>query len=194
MKNCSAGHQGHPTVHKESSEIASDPPLSRKPDKTLGLPWQVRPLRLLPARSRRATGLWPVSDPHVHKGTQAQDGVNSGTADSSRPRAARVDGVEPGHTLDLGSGRGAHAVEFSKTAAPPREGIPLRGTPGVRIRIPGQTNQDITRTRFLPSRTLQARGSSRPAQSPAPDSMRDLAPPSLAVRHDRCPQALRRSH
>jgi hypothetical protein len=56
----------------------------------------------------------------------AQDGVNLGTAVRRTQRVdLSGDGVEPGHTLrSRDRPKGAHAVEFSKTVAPLRKGIP----------------------------------------------------------------------
>jgi hypothetical protein len=68
------------------------------------------------------------------EGSAAQDGVNSGTATERDPRGV---GRMAASNLDTHStwvGRGAHAVEFSKTAAPRnRRGFLLKGTPEVRL-------------------------------------------------------------
>ena len=58
-----------------------------------------------------------------------QDGVQSGTVVLAGPRRDRSsDGVEPGHTpRPRVRSKGAHAVEFSKTVAPLREGDSFPG-------------------------------------------------------------------
>ena len=64
----------------------------------------------------------------VHHGSGTHDGVNLAPS-SEAPRGESSDGVEPGHTSrPRVRSKSAHAVEFSKTVAPLRKGLPSRGT------------------------------------------------------------------
>ena len=63
----------------------------------------------------------------VHHGPGTHDGVNLAPSVEA-PRGWSSDGVEPGHTSrPRGRSKSAHAVEFSKTVAPLRKGLPSRG-------------------------------------------------------------------
>ena len=67
-----------------------------------------------------------------------------GLREESSPR----DGVEPGHTISIEvRSMSVHAVEFSKTAAPPREDCPLRSAPRPDRPILGQTAEYSARIR-----------------------------------------------
>jgi len=80
---------------------------------------------------------------HTRRGRCTQWPLGAQTGSILAPPTGRSQrgGASTASNLDTHStwvGRGAHAVEFSKTAAPPGRGvIPLRGTPGVRFPDPG---------------------------------------------------------
>jgi hypothetical protein len=73
---------------------------------------------------------------------------------SSDPEDHRSDGVEPGHTpRPRIRSKGAHAVEFSKTVAPLRGVVLVRGAPRTDLRVLGRTGEysarRLDRVRFL---------------------------------------------
>jgi hypothetical protein len=96
---------------------------------------------------RKSTG-----QPSVHEwGRQAQDGVNLGTVTSAQnsvrsPRQGTASNLDTQSRSRVRS-MSVHAVEFSKTAAPPREVRSLRSAPRSDKPILGQTAEYSARIR-----------------------------------------------
>jgi hypothetical protein len=68
-------------------------------------------------------------------GPGTHDGVNLAPSVEA-PEGWSSDGVEPGHTSrPRGRSKSVHAVEFSKTVAPLRRGLPSRGRVRNRLRF-----------------------------------------------------------
>jgi hypothetical protein len=89
------------------------------------------------------------AEPTYTKGSEAQDGVNLGTAVTPTLGGIAYDGVEPGHTpRPRGRSKGAHAVEFSKTVAPLLGGSSSLGAPSFPLG-PGRTDEYSARPRDL---------------------------------------------
>src|SRR3984885_3856023 len=101
-----------------------------------------------PLRERTDTGR-----PSVHEwGRRAQDGVNLGTVASAQnskrsPRRGTASNLDTQSRSRVRS-MSVHAVEFSKTAAPPREDRSLRSAPRPDKPILGQTAEYSARIRF----------------------------------------------
>ena len=93
-----------------------------------------------------------TGQPSVHEwGHQAQDGVNLGTVASAQnskrsPRRGTASNLDTQSRSRVRS-MSVHAVEFSKTAAPPREVRPLRSAPRPARPILGQTAEYSARIR-----------------------------------------------
>ena len=122
------------------SLVGSDPCAhTRRPDGRCG---QYRP-------SQREEG---TGRPSVHEwGRQAQDGVNLGTVASAQnsersPRRGTASNLDTQSRSRVRS-MSVHAVEFSKTAAPPREDRSLRSAPRPDKPILGQTAEYSARIR-----------------------------------------------
>jgi hypothetical protein len=101
-------------------------------------------------------GLRPLrphnGSPMYTGGSGTQDGVNLGTAVRRVPRRDVRAAASNLDTHSTWVGRGAHAVEFSKTAAPPRRGNSLKSARPEPVKPdPAQTNQYST-----PGRARQA--------------------------------------
>ena len=107
--------------------------------------------------------------------SEARDGVGLGTAVRGPSRVRRSAAFEPGHTISTeGSVEGAHAVEFSKTVAPLREGDSFPA--GARSQDPAPSGQTSIATaggcdvESFPASAGQRIG--RPERGPAPRLIR----------------------
>ena len=143
MKNYSASDMKPLTVHKESSgklQLANQRTESnRSTSKTLGLSWQIRPLRPTEPPAEPAD----LGSSMYTGSSEAQDGVNLGTVDASDPMMGRpFDGVEPGHTPRPRVGREVRMLlSFQRPSRLSGRGLLPMGAPGIRIRVPGRTDE-----------------------------------------------------
>ena len=153
MKNCSAADQSQPPLTKSRQKGPPTNGRSSGPAILAG-----RPCAL-------------TREPDVHRGLRGADGVNLGTAVRMSPRTGSANprrvGRATASNLDTQSrsrvrSMSVHAVEFSKTAAPPREVRSLRSAPRSDWPILGQTAEYSARIRSrgldLLSRTVPAPG------------------------------------
>jgi len=107
--------------------------------------WPVRSVPLPSTRGRHRTALSTrVGPSSTRRGQSWHRRLRTELQKESSPR----DGVEPGHTISIEvRSMSVHAVEFSKTAAPPREDCPLRSAPRPDRPILGQTAEYSARIR-----------------------------------------------
>ena len=167
MKNFTKSRQEFADRPYRLPQVAADE--DRRPG---SVPGGIGPLCSYTGRMAGAVSAAPLTRgspgrPSVHEwGRQAQDGVNLGTVASAQnsvrsPRRGTASNLDTQSRSRVRS-KSVHAVEFSKTAAPPREGRSLRSAPRPDKPILGQTAEYSARIRSrgldLLSRTGPAPG------------------------------------